>query len=165
MLIASDAATVPLYDCDAVTELPSVAVIVKVYAPETLVVPVIAPVDALSESPAGNAPDVTVNEIGAVPPEVCTVWLYAVLMSGVDSVPVVIASEETMVPLYACDAVIELLSVAVIVKLYVPALVGVPVIAPVDALSVRPLGSAPDVTLNVTGAVPPDVCTVWLYAM
>lgn len=44
--------------------------------------------------------------------------------------------------------------VAVIVKLKVPAVVGVPVIAPVDVLSVRPAGSAPTIKLNVIGAVP-----------
>lgn len=119
-----------------------------------------APVDAFKLKPAGNAPDVMLNATGAVPPEVCTVWLYAVLMSGTGSVTVVIAIADTIVPLYACDAVTALASVAVMVKLYAPEVPGVPLIAPVDASSARPLGNAPEVTANVTGAVPPDVCTV-----
>ena len=36
---------------------------------------------------------------------------------------------------------------------------------PVVALSVRPVGSAPDVTLNVYGAVPPVACSMVLYAV
>ena len=39
-----------------------------------------------------------------------------------------------------------LLSVAVMLKLKVPSALGVPVMAPVDGLSVRPPGSAPAVT-------------------
>ena len=83
-------------------------------------------------------------------------------MSGTGSVPVVIEIAETMVPLYDCDAVTEFASVAVTVKLYAPAAVDVPLIAPVDVSRLKPAGSAPEVILNATGAVPPDVCTVWL---
>ena len=78
-------------------------------------------------------------------------------MSGAGSVPVVIASVDAIVPLYDCDAVTLLASVAVIVKLYVPPLVGVPLMTPEDVLSERPVGSAPAVSANVMGAVPPDV--------
>ena len=81
-------------------------------------------------------------------------------MSGTGSVTVVIASAETIVPLYACDAVTELPSVAVTVKLYAPEAPVVPLITPVDALSAKPFGSDPAVMANVIGAVPPDVCTV-----
>jgi hypothetical protein len=78
-------------------------------------------------------------------------------MSGAGSVAVAIATVEAIVPLYACDAVTLLLSVAVTVKLYAPALVGVPLMTPEDVLSERPVGSAPAVSANVMGAVPPDV--------
>ena len=79
------------------------------------------------------------------------------MTSGVGSVAVVMASAETTVTLYDCDAVTLFASVAVIVKLYVPALVGVPLMTPVDAFSESPEGSAPAVSANVMGAVPPDV--------
>jgi hypothetical protein len=46
-------------------------------------------------------------------------------------------------------------SVAVTVKLLVPAVVGVPLIVPVVGLSVRPTGSVPVVTAQLTGFVPP----------
>jgi hypothetical protein len=78
-------------------------------------------------------------------------------MSGAGSVPVVIASVDAIVPLYDCDAVTLLASVAVIVKLYVPPLVGVPLMAPVDAFNERPAGNDPALTVKVTGAVPPEV--------
>ena len=53
-------------------------------------------------------------------------------------------------------------SVAVIVKLKVPARVSVPEMTPVLALSVKPFGSAPLETVKVYGAVPPTAETVWL---
>ena len=53
-------------------------------------------------------------------------------------------------------------SVAVIVNEKLPDCVGVPVNAPVIALSVSPGGSAPAVTLKVTGATPPVCVNVWL---
>ena len=81
-------------------------------------------------------------------------------MSGTGSVTVVIASADTMVPLYNWEAVTEFASVAVIVKLYAPDAPGVPLIAPVEVSKLKPFGNAPPVTANVTGAVPPDVPTV-----
>ncbi len=40
----------------------------------------------------------------------------------------------------------------------------VPVIAPVEAFRLSPAGRVPPVTAKVTGAPPPVVATVWLYA-
>jgi hypothetical protein len=50
------------------------------------------PVDAFSARPVGSEPAETENVIGDVPPDVCTVWLYALVITGVGSVAVVIAS-------------------------------------------------------------------------
>jgi hypothetical protein len=55
-----------------------------------------------------------------------------------------------------------LASVAVIVKLNWPAVVGVPEMTPVVALIVRPFGSVPLETVKVYGAVPPTAEIVWL---
>jgi hypothetical protein len=82
------------------------------------------------------------------------------LISGVGSVVVVIAMSAAIVPLYDCDAVTPFASVAVMVNAYAPAAAAVPVIAPVEAFKVNPVGNDPAETENVTGAVPPDVCTV-----
>ena len=81
-------------------------------------------------------------------------------MSGTGSVTVAIASADTMVPLYNCESVTELASVAVIVKLYAPDAPGVPLIAPVEVSKLKPVGNDPADTENATGAVPPDVPTV-----
>lgn len=52
-------------------------------------------------------------------------------------------------------------SVTLTVKVAVPAVpVGVPVIAPVEALMVRPAGSAPDAMAKVLVPVPPLAATV-----
>jgi hypothetical protein len=55
-----------------------------------------------------------------------------------------------------------LTSVAVILKLKTPGVVGVPEIRPVDGLRVRPFGSAPDEMVKVYGGIPPVAETVWL---
>src|SRR5271157_358442 len=73
-----------------------------------------------------------------------------------------------MVMLRACVAVCTglLESATFTVKLAVPfGPVGVPVIAPVLALMLKPAGSAPAVIEKVSGAKPPVVATVWLYAV
>ena len=54
-------------------------------------------------------------------------------------------------------------SLAEIVKLKNPDVVGVPEMTPVVGLSVSPVGKAPPETANVYGATPPDAMIVWLY--
>ena len=54
-------------------------------------------------------------------------------------------------------------SVACAVKLDMPAVVGVPVIAPVAAFKVRPAGKVPTEIAHVTAGVPPLDCSVALY--
>ena len=58
-------------------------------------------------------------------------------------------------------AVPVVLSVTVTVKLKVPSTVGVPESRPAPD-KVRPVGSAPAVTENVYGALPPLAVNVWL---
>ena len=52
------------------------------------------------------------------------------------------------------------MSVAVIVKFDVAALVGVPLITPVLASRLSPVGNVPEVTANVLAPVPLDADTV-----
>ena len=61
---------------------------------------------------------------------------------------------------YAWLAVADTLSVAVIVKFDVAALVGVPLITPVLASRLSPVGKLPEVTANVLAPVPPVAETV-----
>src|SRR4051812_35153393 len=51
------------------------------------------------------------------------------------------------------------------VKVAIPDVVGVPVIAPVDVPSARPPGKAPPIILKVYGDVPPEAVIVWVYAV
>jgi len=56
------------------------------------------------------------------------------------------------------------LSVARTVKFHVPAADGVPVIKPAE-LMLNPEGNNPETMLNVIGACPPEVVTVYEYAL
>src|SRR5450756_332006 len=130
---------------------------VKEKEPVAVGVPVMAPVAVLSERPVGSAPAVTAKVYGAVPPEAETVWLYAVVTepSGrVAGETVIVGQAITIV--YAWLPAQRLTSAAVIVKLKVPDVVGVPVIAPVEALRESPVGSAPVVMLYTYGETPPE---------
>ena len=69
-----------------------------------------------------------------------------------------------IVTAYACEPVAPKPSVAVTVKLDVAAVVGVPAIAPVAALSESPAGKLPAETLNVYEPLPPVALTVCEYA-
>ena len=75
-------------------------------------------------------------------------------LAGLTVMPVLIVTE------YAREPVAPTVSVPVIVKLKVLATVGVPLIRPVLALRLKPLGKAPAETLNVTVPVPPLALTV-----
>ena len=60
-------------------------------------------------------------------------------------------------------AVTDALSVTCTVSRKLPELVGMPLISPVDELSVKPTGSEPVLTLNVYGGVPPAAARVSVY--
>ena len=61
-----------------------------------------------------------------------------------------------------CDPPAQL-SEARTVKFEVSAFVGIPVIIPEDPMF-RPVGNAPEITLNVTGDCPPEVLNWYEYA-
>jgi hypothetical protein len=65
----------------------------------------------------------------------------------------------------AVCAVGEVASVTLTVKVKEPDAVGVPVIVPLDAASVRPAGSAPELMLQLYGVVPPVAPSVVEYAV
>ena len=140
----------------------SFAVIVKLNVPAAVGVPVIAPVDVFSDKPVGNEPT-NAYVYGAVPPEAVTVWLYAMFCVVAGRLAGFSVSAASTVPEYAREPVESAASVAVIVKLYAPPVVGVPLIWPVDVLSVNPAGNMPADTAYVYGPRPPDAVIVWLY--
>ena len=146
---------------DAVCGEPaeSCAWIVKFAVPAVVGVPLIAPVPAFNVSPAGSAPAVTLHVYGGVPPVAAIVCEYAV-----DTVPagsglplLIVRVGGLIVSVYALDAVCggAAASCTPTVKLAVPAVVGVPVMAPVELFSVSPAGNDPAVIAHVYGVVPP----------
>ena len=113
-------------------------------------VPLIRPVDAVSERPAGNVPTVNCHVYGPVPPEAASDWEYAAptCPSGREVV-VMVSPGPVMVSVRLAVAVWagEPESVALNVSgVALTIAVGVPLICPVVALSVRPFGSVPAVS-------------------
>ena len=95
-----------------------------------------------------------------VPPVELTVCGYAIPTVPFGSVAGFTTSAAAITMVYARDPVAPSVSVPVIVKLNVPAALGVPVIAPLAALSDTPAGNEPTVTANVTAPVPPVELTL-----
>ena len=122
----------------------SVALAVKLDVPAVVGVPVIAPVDELSDRPAGRVPDEMDQARAPVPPVAARVWLYAMLIVSAGRLAVVIVTAAFTTIESACVAVAPTLSVTLAVKLEVPLVVGVPVIAPVEATRESPAGRLPE---------------------
>ena len=89
-----------------------------------------------------------------------TVCEYAAPSIAVGSVAGFTEIAALMVTAYAREPVAPNPSVAVIVKLLAAAVVGVPVIAPVAALSESPAGRLPAEILKVYEPLPPVALTV-----
>jgi hypothetical protein len=106
------------------------------------------PVD-VSVSPLGNEPELMVQLYGVVPPEAASGWEYAVLASafGTELVETVKAAPIAMDRGWVALWLVAELSSPFTVKLYVPAVAGVPEMAPAAA-NVRPGGRDPDVTVQ-----------------
>ena len=119
-------------------------------------VPVIAPVDAFSKSPAGNVPPVSVHVYGVVPPLPVTVAVYGMPTEPVGKELVEISSSGGPIdtlnwPATAPAAASETSAM----KLKEPVAVGLPVICP-ELESASPGGSPPLLILHLYGPAPPD---------
>ena len=79
---------------------------------------------------------------GPLPPPPCGGWLLCVVVIEIE---------------HETAAVCPMESVMVAVKLKVPAALGVPLITPVAAAILKPVGSAPEVIATVNGGVPPAI--------
>lgn len=146
----------------AATLYASTARTVKVEVPVAVGVPEITPVDVFKVNPAGSDPTEIDQVTGATPPEVCTVAEYDLFIVDDGNDAVAIASTPLTVMLSDFVAVPPSASVAVTVKVDVPAVVGVPEMVAPD--NVRPAGNVPVVTLHVYGVEPPLAANVCEYA-
>ena len=131
--------------------------------PAALGVPLKTPAED-SVNPAGSVPEVTDQLYGGVPPVAASVWLYALptVPAGSGLTVVIDSAAGSTVTANAFVAVPP--PVTWTVKLEVPAALGVPLKTPAED-SVSPAGSAPEVTDQPYGGVPPVAANVWLYAL
>src|SRR5579864_6631051 len=123
---------------------------VKVNGPAVVGVPEITPVAVSRTKPEGRLPEMIENEYGGTPPPATNCEEY-----GTPTIPVVLETHAkviggggvmTIAQDWVAVPVAELPEESTTwdVNKKVPAWVGVPVIAPVEELRVRPLGSAPE---------------------
>jgi hypothetical protein len=145
----------------------SVTVTVKFEVPGVpLGVPEMIPL-LLSVKPAGRLPPVTAQLYGGTPPVASSIWLYAVPSDPPGNVVVAIVNAGAAVTVIVIALLAELPASSVTSKVInaLPAPVGVPVIAPVLLLKLKPKGSVPEVIVHRKGLVPPDSLITALYAV
>ena len=123
-------------------------------------VPEMVPVLPSRLSPVGSAPAVTDQVKGAVPPLAVNVFEYSAAAVPPGRVVVVIFKMSPIVIESGRVVLAPTLSVTRIVKLTVPAVVGVPLMAPVLAFRLKPAGSVAAETDQVIVPVPPDATNV-----
>jgi hypothetical protein len=155
-VIESDAVAVA-----AVGVVESATITVNVEVPFTVGVPMISPLDELIERPAGNDPELIDQVYGAKPPLTVSPPEYEIPFWAVERAVVLTDIAVTTIEsaFVAVPAVGLVESVTFTVKLNVPVVVGVPVIAPVEVFSERPLGNEPVVTDHAYGVTPPEAAT------
>jgi hypothetical protein len=134
---------------------------VKFDVPTIVGGPVIAPVDAFNDNPAGKVPVITAHVYGVVPPAATRVAEYAALTTPTGSDVVVIDSAGLIVIESACSAVRAPLSVTPTVKFDVPAVLGVPLITPAEDND-NPAGNVPIARDQEYAGVPPVTLNIWL---
>ena len=140
----------------------SVTFTVKLLVPAVPGVPeIVPPADRLN--PEGSVPRDTVHVYGANPPDAASAWEYAVPTAPAGSDAVVIAKAGLTTKDNGLVATPPPLSVNRTVKAAVPAAAGVPLMIPVDAARVKPVGKAPTDIVHVTGETAPDTARVAVY--
>jgi hypothetical protein len=121
-------------------------------------VPLMAPVEVFSDSPAGNVPLVSDQLYGVAPPVAFRLALYAVPTWPFGNDVVVMASGAAIVSESDTDllwtGLLESLTLKVS-EVALTAAVGVPLMAPVAAFRDSPVGNVPLVSDQLYGVVPP----------
>ena len=128
-------------------------------------VPLMSPVVAFNIKPGGKMLFDKAHVTAPVAPLTVSGWLYVAPNTASGKLAGVITSTPQVLTVKLREPVQPAASVAVMVKVALPAVVGVPLITPVVPLSIKPAGSEPFVTLNANVPVAPVALTVWLYAV
>jgi hypothetical protein len=143
-------------------ELAALTVKLDVPSPSAVGVPEIVPVSSARLKPAGNVPLSRCHVMG-VSPLAASVWLYATPTVPPGNVVVVIAGAPPLVIVMDnCLVSLPVALVALTVKVYVFAVVGIPEITLVPA-RLKPAGNEPLSRLHVMG-LSPVAASVSLYA-
>src|SRR2546422_284048 len=125
---------------------------VKVEVAAAVGVPLSTPVVLLRAKPAGRLPlpNTTIQAYGVLPPVAVKVNEYGVPTCPLGGMALLMVGEGAGAILIetACEAVCPAGSLTVIMKLAVPAAVGVPVTAAVEEFNFRPAGSWPELTVQ-----------------
>ena len=146
-----------VYERDTLCGQLSVTVIVGVYVPVAVGVPLITPDEELILKPAGRP--VAVHEYGVTPPAAVTVAEYVWFFVALGSDAVVMESAgHTELIVYVLATLCGQLSVTVIVGVYVPVAVGVPLIVPDEEPMLKPVGRP--LAVHEYGVTPPPAVTV-----
>lgn len=149
------AVTMMLSACVAVCAfglVESLTCTVKLKVPAEVGVPEMAPVAEARLRPAGSEPWLMLQVYGDVPPLAARVALYtpACVPSGSAVVEIVTGTEIPILKFFlAFCGVGEVESVTCTVKAEMPEDVGVPEMVPVEADRISPVGSDPEVTLQL----------------
>jgi hypothetical protein len=149
-------------------ELESFTCRVNVEFPFWVGVPVICP-DGDKTNPAGNEPDGRLQVYGAAPPVADRMASYAVSVAAAGRTVEEICSGVSVATIWMLKLAVTLSagepeSKTFAEKKNVPDCVGVPVIAPEMEFRLVPVGSCPEETNQLYGAVPPVALRVALYA-
>lgn len=129
----------------------SVTVAVKVAVWAMVGVPVMAP-EGARVSPAGSDPPVIVQVYPPEPPVAERFWLELAPKSvggNCNGLRMVSCSVPVMVMVNACGALTRFPLATSAENVEVPAAVGVPVIAPEDAFSIKPAGKEPETMVQL----------------
>jgi len=138
---------------------------VKLEVPAVAGVPPITPVEEFSDSCAGKAPWTIDQAYGGVPPTAWSGCEYATPTVALGSDGAVVMISPLAMVMVNCleTGGVDALSPSWMVKVKVPAAVGIPEMTPLTPLSPRPFGKAPPVTDHTYGGTPPVPASVWLY--
>ena len=148
----------------AVRPVLSVTVMMLVTVPGVIGVPVMIPVFLSKKRPSGNA--VLVQDKGAVPPVAVKVTFIPKLavIAGMEAVVITMGLAMIMLSCLVTFSGTGAESESSMVKLKVPAVVGLPLITPVAAFRMSPAGKlSPTLSAQTYGAAPPVPVKVSTY--
>ena len=156
MVVIEGAALTVRVNCLEVLPKALVAARVRVAVPGAVGVPPITPTTVFISIPAGSAPLVIAQVIGAGP-ETASVCKYGAPTKATGNGEVVTIEGGPLTVRLSCLELLPNALVARTIREVAPGVAGVPLRDPVDLFNVSPAGTGPFVTLHVIGVLPEAV--------